>query len=96
MEGISKEMIRTVAALANLQLTEGEEESARRDLQEILAYAELLSQLDTSQAEDAVPRGPAGSTFREDRIAGESLQEELLSLAPDREGPYFRVPRTVE
>ena len=39
---------------------------------------------------------PMANVFREDRPAPSLSTEEALSNAPDREGPFFRVPRVID
>lgn len=97
-----------VAELANLEL--GPDEAARmvKDLNSILDYMDILSELDTTsiepmaQVQDALSPGhdqaePAAS--REDVLHG--LRESLspaaaLGEAPMADGTYFRVPKVIE
>ena len=101
-----------VADLANLELSTDERTGMVRDLNSILDYIEMLSQLDTSkvqpmaQVSDRYGVGESkqgGDRFayanREDIPEGlrKSLsQDSALANAPDADGTFFRVPKVIE
>jgi aspartyl-tRNA(Asn)/glutamyl-tRNA(Gln) amidotransferase subunit C len=101
-----------VADLANLELTEAERGHMLRDLNSILDYIDLLSQLDTSQVPPmaqvsdryGVDQSKQGSerfayAAREDVLEGlrKSLpQEAALQNAPESDGTFFKVPKVIE
>ena len=101
-----------VADLANLELSGDERISMVRDLNSILDYIDMLSQLDTSNVEpmaqvsdrygiDESKQGSERFAYanREDVIEGlrKSLsQDEALANAPDADGTFFRVPKVIE
>ncbi|HEY3973887.1 MAG TPA: Asp-tRNA(Asn)/Glu-tRNA(Gln) amidotransferase subunit GatC [Candidatus Sulfotelmatobacter sp.] len=101
-----------VAELANLELTAEERGGMLRDLNSILAYVDLLNELDTSdvppmaQVSDryGVDESRQGSerfvyASREDILEGlrKSLpQAEALANAPDADEEFFRVPKVIE
>ena len=96
---ITSEDVLKVAALANLELTAAEVETYRGQLDDILTYIDKLNQIDTSNVEPMahVVAAPADdSTLREDVVVRSDVITEVLSGAPDPDGPYFRVPRVIE
>jgi aspartyl-tRNA(Asn)/glutamyl-tRNA(Gln) amidotransferase subunit C len=96
---ISSEDVLKVAALANLELTDGEVETYRGQLDDILTYIDKLNEIDTSLVEPMaqVVAGPADdSALREDVVARCDVIIEVLGGAPNPEAPYFRVPRVIE
>jgi len=93
---ITLEMVRHVALLARLELTETEEQSLRGNLNEILVYIDKLNELDTSAVEPTSQVGEAGTPLRDDRVTNGPAPEAMLANAPEREGTFFKVPKIIE
>ncbi len=109
---VTEKDVAYVADLANLELTEAERGHMLRDLNSILDYIDLLSQLDTSQVPPmaqvsdryGVDQSKQGSerfsyAAREDILEGlrKSLPHEAaLQNAPDSDGTFFKVPKVIE
>jgi len=88
--------IAKVARLARIGLTPEELEEYGSQLGDILAHAALVQELPTDDVPPTAHPLPLVNAFREDE-PGESLdRDEVLSQAPDTEGPYFRVPPYLE
>ncbi len=85
-----------LARLARLDLTPQEQDNLRGDLGRILGYFEQLRGVDTAEAEEMQRPVSLINVLRED-VPGEVLAPEVVAaLAPEREGGFIRVPRTVE
>jgi aspartyl-tRNA(Asn)/glutamyl-tRNA(Gln) amidotransferase subunit C len=109
---VTEKKVAYVAALANLELTEGERTRMLRDLNSILDYVDRLNQLDTTyvppmaQVSDryGIDESKVGSArfayaSREDILEGlrKSLPHEVaLQNAPDTDGTFFKVPKVIE
>ncbi|MDR1796092.1 MAG: Asp-tRNA(Asn)/Glu-tRNA(Gln) amidotransferase subunit GatC [Clostridiales Family XIII bacterium] len=93
---IDDRLIEYLADLSRLELSGEEKEARKKDLEDILAYMEKLGELDTQGLPEMTHPFEAQNRFREDEVANRDRREELLGGAPDRSGPYFRVPRAVE
>jgi len=97
---ISREDVVRVAELAYLDLSEGELETYRAQIDEILEYIGKLNELDTANvdpmAQVLADDQTADATLREDVVVPCSLAPEVLEQAPDPEPPYFRVPKVIE
>jgi aspartyl-tRNA(Asn)/glutamyl-tRNA(Gln) amidotransferase subunit C len=93
---ISRDQVAHVAKLARLTLTSGEIERFTEQLSNILSYMEKLNQLDTSRVEPTSHVLPLSNVFREDRVRASLDPDRALENAPDREGPFFRVPKIIE
>ncbi len=93
---IDDKMIDYVSALAKLSLPESEREKARQDLQSVLEYAEVLSELDTDDIEPSSHAFSAFNVFREDEVVPSFDKEELLRSAPKVKDGQYLVPKTVE
>lgn len=104
MNEVSREEVRSVAGLANLELTGEEEMRMQRDLNAILGHIAQLKELDTTgiepmaQVGDALGLVPllAGETLRADQIHPSLDRRSVMSSAPDTEGRFFKVPKVIE
>lgn len=87
--------IRYVAKLARIALTDDEVEQFGRQLGELLQHVAALSALDTSSVPATAQVVESRNVERED-VSGECLpRETVLSMAPLRQGAFFRVPRII-
>jgi aspartyl-tRNA(Asn)/glutamyl-tRNA(Gln) amidotransferase subunit C len=93
MSKITAEDVRKVAQLARLDLPEEKIVTYTGQLERILEYVAHLEAVDT----EGVPATPRAvevvNVTRDDRIEPTPVREQLLDLAPQREGDFFRVPR---
>jgi aspartyl-tRNA(Asn)/glutamyl-tRNA(Gln) amidotransferase subunit C len=88
--------IEKVARLARLQLSEEEKRVFQNQLDQILAHMEQLNRLDTSGVEPTSHAIPIHNAFREDETRASCPRDEVLTIAPDEEDGYFKVPRIIE
>ncbi|MCL2492484.1 MAG: Asp-tRNA(Asn)/Glu-tRNA(Gln) amidotransferase subunit GatC [Clostridiales bacterium] len=93
---IDEKLIEYLADLSRLELSPEERGARKKDLEDILAYMEKLNELDTEGLPEMTHPFEAANRFREDAVVNGDRAEELLAGAPDKNGSYFRVPRTVE
>ncbi len=94
--GISIEQVEHIARLARLGLSDEEKVLYTGQLSKILEYIEKLNELDTSGVEPTSHVVQLSNVMRED-VPKESLPlEEALRNAPDRKGPFYRVPPIIE
>ena len=93
---ISKKEVEVLGHLARVALTPEELERFAGQLDEILSYVEKLK---TARTEGVPPTSHVlelSNVFREDRVRTPLPTEAALSNAPDREGPFFRVPKIID
>ena len=96
MVRITRDEVAKVAALARLSL--GDEAAGRMasELDQILEYAQLLSQVDTTNVEPTAHPIPLPTPLREDRAVPPLDPELAVANAPEREGSAFVVPKVIE
>ncbi len=93
---LTPEVVRHVAELARLELSEAEIHRYTEQLSAILDYAARIQAVDTSQ----VPPTPyvlsRVNVLRDDASEPSLPVDEALANAPDREDGFFRVPAIFE
>ncbi len=84
-----------LSKLANLNLTEEEEKQLPAQLEKIIDWVGQLTQLEIE--EDGENFTPVDFTLRlEPDDPGQSLPlTEVLAMAPEKEGDFFKVPRVL-
>ncbi len=93
---ITKEQVEHVAKLARLNLTEAEKERLTGEMENIIAFADKLNELDTSGIEPTAHVIPIQNVFREDVVKPSFDREKILANAPTKEDGCYKVPKIVE
>jgi len=93
---ITEKDVRHIARLARLRITPEEIELYRAQLGKILESMAELKSLDTADVPPTSHVPGPGDALREDAPAPFKDTEALLSAAPEREGPYFKVRKVIE
>jgi aspartyl-tRNA(Asn)/glutamyl-tRNA(Gln) amidotransferase subunit C len=93
MGRITVDDVRKVAQLARLELPEQKIATYTGQLERILDYVAQLEQVDTEGVPPTTRAVEVVNVSRADRVETTAVREELLDLAPQREGDFFRVPR---
>jgi aspartyl-tRNA(Asn)/glutamyl-tRNA(Gln) amidotransferase subunit C len=82
-----------VAKLARLALTEEEIERFGRQLGELLDHVNALEDLDIASVPATAQVVESRNVTRADSLRPCLDRERVLAQAPQRQGPFFRVPR---
>jgi aspartyl-tRNA(Asn)/glutamyl-tRNA(Gln) amidotransferase subunit C len=88
--------IAKVARLARIGLEPDELERYGAQLGDILEHAARVQALDTDDVPPTAHPLPMVNAFRADAIEPSLDRDEVLDQAPDRDGPYFKVPAFLE
>jgi aspartyl-tRNA(Asn)/glutamyl-tRNA(Gln) amidotransferase subunit C len=86
-------LLRQVARLSRLKLTEEEERRYSKEFQAILDYIAVLKSLPVEEVEPSSHPFLSRLPLRSDDPSPFPYPEEILSLAPARKGQFFTVPR---
>jgi len=92
---ISIEDVEHVAKLARLKLADGEKETFRRQLSDVLEHARVIGEVDTADVPPTSHTLPLVNVFREDEARPSLSAEEATGNAPWAEGGAFKVPRII-
>ncbi len=95
--GFTRDQIAAIAALAHLELDAAETDLFARQLGEILAYAEVVQQIDTTGVPPTASVVARQASDRADEVRPSLDRDEALEAAPDpaRDAGFFRVPRVI-
>lgn len=93
---INTEMVDYIAELSRLELQAGEKQLMTAELEQILAYMDVLNRLDTTGVEPMSHVFPVKNVLREDEVSPSQDRAELLAGAPVPDKEAFLVPKTVE
>jgi aspartyl-tRNA(Asn)/glutamyl-tRNA(Gln) amidotransferase subunit C len=93
MGRITADDVRKVADLARLELPESEIATYTSQLERILEYVGQLQQVDTEGIPATTRAVEVVNVTRPDQVEPTDCREELLNLAPQREGDFYRVPK---
>ena len=93
---ITNEMVDYVSELSRLRLDEQSKEKMRGELEQIIAYMDVLNTLDTTGVEPMSHVFPVNNVLREDEVKPSSPRQALLANAPAPDEAAFLVPKAVE
>jgi aspartyl-tRNA(Asn)/glutamyl-tRNA(Gln) amidotransferase subunit C len=93
---IDEPLVRHVALLARLKLSDAEVARLAGELSAILDYMDQLNELDTANVPPMAHALPVVNVFREDEIVPSPGVEVVLANAPQRQGSFFRVPKVLD
>ena len=92
---VSKEEILHIANLSCLNIKEEEIEEYRKNLQDILNFANIVKNVDTENISETIGSTNNVNVFREDEIKEFEDKELLLQNAPEQERGMFNIPKVL-
>ena len=93
---ITAESVQELCDLASLRLDPEEAERMRDDLERILDYVGMLSELDTEGVPPTSHVIEIATPLREDEVRGVLPVEDVVSNAPRERDGSFVVPKVIE
>ena len=90
---VDEKLVREIALLARLDLTEEETRTFIPQFQDILKYFSILNELDTENVPPAYLASANKSITREDEIQESVPTQDFLSNAPETKDDYVVIPR---
>ncbi|HEX8379424.1 MAG TPA: Asp-tRNA(Asn)/Glu-tRNA(Gln) amidotransferase subunit GatC [Allosphingosinicella sp.] len=89
-------IVRRIAKLARIAVTDGEVEALVPELNNILGWIQQLQEVDVSGVEPMTAVIPNTLRLREDAVTDGGKREEVLKNAPVAEHGFFAVPKVIE
>lgn len=93
---MTKKLVAYVAELSRISLDEAETEKMQDELGAVVAYMDILNQLDTAGIEPQSHVFDITNVMREDRVGTSNTKEEILRNMPETEDDMPVVPRTID
>lgn len=90
---VDEKLVREIASLARLDLSEEETEMFVSQFKDILEYVGILNEVDTEDVPPAYLSSANQSVTREDVIEASAPPEEFLANAPQAKDDYVVIPR---
>ena len=94
---INKKEIHKIAKLAKIDIKDGELDAYSDQISKILDYITELNEVDTSKVEEFSGDILNNQQNLREDVIGKSLdREEIIKLAPESDGVYFKVPKVIK
>lgn len=95
-EKLDESQVRHVAKLGRLKLADADVARYASQLTAILGYVAQLKAVDVTGVEPMAHPLPLKNVMREDVVTPALPVETVLANAPQRDGPYFAVPKVLD
>ena len=92
---VSKEEVIRIARLADLNLDEKDIDRFSHDITDILEFAEIVNNIDTSKMKETIGINGEYNVFRKDEIKKSLSKEDALKNAPSQDEGMFRIPKVI-
>lgn len=92
---VKKEDVLHIAKLASLNIKENEIEEYRKNLQEILNFANIVNSVNTDNISETFENTSNVNVFREDKIIEFEDEELLTENAPEKQNNMFNIPKVI-
>ena len=92
---VEKEEIMHIAKLAALNIKEEEIEEYRKNLQDILNFANIVNGVNTENVSETIGSTSNVNMFREDEIKEFEDKEALMQNAPEKQNNMFSIPKVI-
>lgn len=92
---VEKEEILHIAKLACLNIKEEEIEEYRKNLQDILNFANIVNNVNTDNISETIGNTSNVNVFREDEIKEFEDKDLLLQNAPEKQNNMFNIPKVI-
>ncbi len=92
---IEPDMVRHIAKLSRIELSEEQLATFGRQLADILEYFDKLAELDTTNVEPLAHAVEIHNVLAEDTPRPSLSADAALANAPQRDGDFFMVPKVI-
>lgn len=96
MPFVETQDIKYIARLARIRLKDEQLERLTKQMDKILDYVNQLTSLDTKDVSPTSHILGMKNVFRQDKVKPSIPKEEMLRLAPLKQGDFFKVPKVIE
>ena len=93
---VDKHVVKKIARLARIHVSEKKSELLSADLGNILNWIEQLEEVNTDGVEPLSSVNEHALAWREDVVTDGEMPEKVLKNAPENAGEFFVVPKVIE
>jgi aspartyl-tRNA(Asn)/glutamyl-tRNA(Gln) amidotransferase subunit C len=93
---VDEALVRHIARLARLEITNEEAASLERELSTIFDWVEQLKEVDVSDVQPLTRIAAMRMKMREDKVTDGGYPDGILKNAPMSEDHFFMVPKVLE
>ncbi len=93
---VDENMVRRIANLARIGVTDSELPGLAKELSAILGFVEQLNEVETEGVKPLTSAVDSKMRGREDVVNDGGYAEDVLANAPEKDEEYFAVPKVVE
>lgn len=93
---VSKEEILHIAKLSDLKINDKEIDTYIANLQDILNFANIVSNAPVEGLDETVGANDSYNVFRKDEIKVFEDKDALLQNAPEQERGMFKIPKVIQ
>ena len=92
---VEKEDVLHIAKLACLKVKEEEIDEYRKNLQDILNFANIVNGVNTENISETIGSTSNVNVFREDEVKTFEDEAALLQNAPEKQNNMFSIPKVI-
>lgn len=93
---VDQNTVRKIASLARIKIEESDLPRLEGELNEILNWIEMLSQVDTDNVEPMTSAVHMKMKKRQDVVTSGGIPDDIVANAPASEDHFFLVPKVIE
>jgi aspartyl-tRNA(Asn)/glutamyl-tRNA(Gln) amidotransferase subunit C len=93
---VNDALVEKLANLSRLTFNEEEKQAIKKDLQNMIRFADKLNELDTTGVEPLLHVSDNMNILRADEEKGSISREKALQNAPVHDGEFFKVPKVIK
>ena len=93
---ITREEVQHIANLADLYIDEKEIEEYRKNLQDIVDFADVVCKAPVEGIDITIGANEKKNVFRKDEVIDFKDKELLLENAPEEEQNMFKIPKVID
>ncbi len=95
MAEISRDEMMHIVKLASLNLNENEIETYRKNMEDILDFAQIIDSANVDGLDITIGSNEQSNVFRKDEVVEFEDKEALLQNAPTKERNMFKIPKVI-
>ena len=93
---VDKNVVKKIARLARIHVSEERSELLSSDLGNILNWIEQLEEVNTDGVKPLSSVNEHALTWRDDTVTDGEITDKVLKNAPEKAGEFFVVPKVIE